>query len=162
MNTSFRDLKNMVLNPDSCNYLLWDLEISNSSSLSLFAYLGNEDTYNLTFSMWWGLNKVSVVTPAEAQNRHGNTTWVIASSMRRASRTLSSKGSVVGAPRGHWWTRNQKLGLWRRNTNQLYNPIGKQYQEANHNLIKEMKMDTMCFNQTGRGRQGKIILPLGL
>lgn len=38
-----------------------------------------------------------MVTPAEAQSRHGNTAWVIASSMRSASRTLSSKGSVVGA-----------------------------------------------------------------
>ena len=43
----------MALNPGSHDYVLWELEVSNLSSLSLFAYLCSKATYRLPFSVWW-------------------------------------------------------------------------------------------------------------
>lgn len=75
---------------------------------------------------WW----ITWSTPEQELNANRGT----------ESHTLSRKDSAVRALRGRWVTWSQKLGLSRRNMNQLDNPVENQHQEANHKLIKEMKM----------------------
>lgn len=151
----------MALNPGSHDYVLWELEISNLSSLSLFAYLCSKATHRLPFSVWWAWIRCwwwnhPIEPRAGIKYKQGNWTkleeWITSSFQEGLCGKNTTGTLTILEPETRPVMENyESVGqLNRRPT-----PRGK-------SQIKEMKIDIIFFIPIHRGQGETILLLVGL